>query len=526
MSERACDTIARWFGPAERPLLGWLSVPAGGGGDSGALILPPVGYAYWSVHRTLRTLAERLAGAGYLTLRLDYDGAGDSAGEQSDPERVRAWRASAAEGAAELRGLGVRRLVVFGARFGGWIALRDGAALGAQAVVAWAPVISGRRYAREIRLLASEAPDGSLVAGGTLYLAQTLAELATLDAAGLALTPAPRTLVIASNEGEEMALGERAELLDVAGGECALEQPAEYATVPQEIVAGIVDWLGPARADGRAIEANAVARFDGLREEVVELGQQRLVAIETEPADGAAKATLVLLNTGSEPHIGPGRAWVEYSRALAARGYRCVRADFRGWGESPDDGLAPGRPYDAHCVEDAIAIVRALRERHGGPVVAAGLCASAWVALRVALSEPLDGVIALNPQLYWKPGDPVEATMAETRLRRSTEREREARGGRLGLWSLLDMLGERAWAARWLDELARSGVPITLAFAAGDDGIEFLRNRHARRFSRALRRGSIEVVEIPDIDHAMGRVWLRERIVAVLLERLERIVGR
>ena len=51
----------------------------------GVVIVPPVGYEYWSSHRTLRTLAERLAGQGCCALRFDFDGTGDSAGDQWDP---------------------------------------------------------------------------------------------------------------------------------------------------------------------------------------------------------------------------------------------------------------------------------------------------------------------------------------------------------------------------------------------------------------------------------------------------------
>jgi dienelactone hydrolase len=176
-------------------------------------------------------------------------------------------------------------------------------------------------------------------------------------------------------------------------------------------------------------------------------------------------------------------------------------------------------------VDDAAMIVRAVRARWDGPVVLLGLCASAWVALQMVLREPVDGVIALNPQLYWKPGDPVEATMAETRLRRTSARAREARGRRYGVWSALDRLGQRPWAGRWLDGLAASGVPVTLVFAAGDDGLEYLRDRLARRLRSALRPGLIRVVEIPDIDHSMSRAWLRGRVVAVLGEELRRICG-
>src|SRR5690348_13334892 len=107
------------MGDPARPLLGWLTTPAathsaGEQSAGAALILPPLGYEYATTHRTLRTLAESLATAGWAALRLDYDGTGDSAGDQWDADRVGAWRRSVAVGAAELRGLGYHEIVVIG----------------------------------------------------------------------------------------------------------------------------------------------------------------------------------------------------------------------------------------------------------------------------------------------------------------------------------------------------------------------------------------------------------------------------
>ena len=129
--------VARWFGDPDRPLLGWLSTPRDGVSSAGVLVLPAVGYSYWSSQRTMRVLAERLAAAGHTVLRFDYEGTGDSGGDQWDDDRVASWRASAAAGAGELRALGCRRLVLVGARLGGTLALLDASALGADAVVAW-----------------------------------------------------------------------------------------------------------------------------------------------------------------------------------------------------------------------------------------------------------------------------------------------------------------------------------------------------------------------------------------------------
>jgi pimeloyl-ACP methyl ester carboxylesterase len=256
-----------------------------------------------------------------------------------------------------------------------------------------------------------------------------------------------------------------------------------------------------------------------VREEVVRLGPRELVGIVTEPAQLAADAsTFLFLNSGSEPHIGPGRAWVEYARALAAKGHAAVRVDFSGWGESPDLGHAPGRPYDPHGEQELIDIVEALQGRGYPQVVVVGLCAGAWIALRVASRRTMAGVVALNPQLYWRPGDPVEALMSETRARRTPDRRREERGRRLGIWTMLDVLRLRPSSARWLEEIDEAGTPTLLLFAEGDDGIEYLRNRCGRCLSRVLRGQTVRVAEIPGIDHSMHRVWLRDRVIDALAD--------
>jgi alpha-beta hydrolase superfamily lysophospholipase len=531
--------VARWFGEPERPLLGWLSTPRDGVSSAGVLVLPPVGYSYWSSHRTLRVLAERLAAAGHTVLRFDYEGTGDSSGDQWHGDRVASWRASASAAADELRSLGCRRLVLVGVRLGGTLALLDAPALDADAVVAWEPVAAGRRYARELRMLALAVPEtearcapGTLTAGGVVFTPQTLEDVGKLALADIDRAPAARVLVVGAEPDGELierltALGCAAEQR-IADGEQALEVPAEGATVPAAVVDAICEWVGAhsgtpegPRPDG-AGGAQIVHNGQPLTEEVVALGASRLVAIVTARAGLPAETqTVVLLNPGSESHVGPGRAWVEYARELADAGYRAVRVDWRGWGESPDDGLAPGRPYDAHGVDDTIEIVRALRARGHEHLVLVGLCAGAWVAMRAVLLETVDGVIAINPQLYWKPGDPVFARNAESILQRTNARRREALGARYGVWSALDMLGQRTWPARWLDDLVAAGTPIAILFAGCDEGLKFLEARVSRRLASATRSGVVHVADIPGIDHAMHRAWARGAVVAAIRSELE-----
>jgi pimeloyl-ACP methyl ester carboxylesterase len=531
--------VARWFGEPDRPLLGWLSTPRDGVSSAGVLVLPAVGYSYWSSQWTLRVLAERLAAAGHTVLRFDYEGTGDSSGDQWEDDRVASWRASAAAAASELRALGCRRLMLVGVRLGGTLALLDASALGADAVVAWEPVAAGRRYVRELRMLAMAVPEteprcaaGTLAAGGVVFAPQTLEDISKLALADIDSAPAPRVLVVGADADAQLleplsALGAAAEQR-IADGEQALEVPAEGATVPAAVVDAICDWIGPHSGPpegpppSSAVAARIVHHGHVLTEEVVTLGASRLVAIVTaRPGLPAEAQTVVLLNPGSESHVGPGRAWVEYARELAGAGYRGVRVDWRGWGESPDDGLAPGRPYDAHGVDDTIEIVRALRARGHDRLVLVGLCAGAWVAMRAVLQERVDGVIAINPQLYWKPGDPVFARNAESILQRTDARRREALGARYGVWSVLDMLGQRSWAARWLDDLVAAGTPIAMLFAGRDAGLKFLEARVSRRLASATRSGVVHVADIPGIDHAMHRAWARGAVVAAIRGELE-----
>jgi alpha-beta hydrolase superfamily lysophospholipase len=529
---------ARWIGDPRRPAMAWFSLPATGRPVSGIVVVPAIGYQWWSTHRTQRALAERLAAQGHLVVRIDLDGTGDSAGEATDPGRLRAWRLGISAAVAQLRASGCETVSLVGTRLGGTLALLDGARHDADAIALWAPVVSGRRWARELRMLGEAVPDGEgdgVATAGVVFSEATLAELGDLSATDVAAAPAPRILVVdAQPDGKFVAHlsaleGVVVDARAVAGGERALDVPTEEATVPAAVVDAIAEWLGTAPAgsddedggepaDAPPAHGAAIPWRGGVVEEVVHC-VGGLTAIETAPETPPTGATLVFLNTGSEPHVGPGRAWVELARTLALAGHVCVRADWRSWGESPDGDRAPGRPYDPHTVTDTITLVEALRAAGHRDIVLVGLCASAWVALRAVLAvgaEALAGVIAINPQLYWQPGDPVEALLTDTRRRRAEEIAAIDAGAASGRWDAEDAAGERPWAAAWLDALASGGVPITMLFAEGDDGLHFLQTRHAARLAAAQAGGTVVVAELPEIDHALHRAWTRGRVAEAI----------
>lgn len=526
----AVNTFGTWFGSPNRPLAGWWTT-CGRPSRDGVVIAPPLGYEYWSTHRSLRTLAESLARAGRSVLRFDWDGTGDSAGDARDPGRVSAWRASLAEAVKAMREAGVERVVLIGLCLGAAFTLLDAAELGVDEVAVCALVASGRRFIKQLKLLGVENPEkrDDLVYSGLTIDANTAAELATINLDRDAPPAVARTLVMTQGEsGEKLVKALRADGRDLETVACRelrrmLDVPSEDATVPPQFVASIVSWLGEARPEERGAPPAHRDSIDipwqggRVRETFMEIAG--LTAIHSSIEGGQSDILVVFLNSGSEPHIGPGRAWVEYARTLALRGFGCVRIDFSGWGESPDEGHAPGRPYDAHCVAETVRIVAALRREHAR-IVLVGLCASAWIALKAAQLARVEGVFALNPQLYWKPGDPVEALMADTHRRRTSERLREARGARWKYWSLLDMLGVRPMAARWLSALRKRGTPVMLSFAEGDDGLTYLRDRCGRRLAREMRAGYLTVEETSGIDHQMYRVWRRPAVIEQMLRFL------
>lgn len=507
------------------------------GAEQGVVVVPPLGYDYWTSFAFLRDLAWGCAEAGMAALRLDLPGTGDSGGEAGDLDLEQVAPAALRAAVAELRRRGCSSVSLLGLRTGATLALLRAAELGADAVVAVAPVASGKRYVRELALLGSRVPDpgegpslpGTLVSGGVPFPDRVLDGLRGLDLTGIGAAPAPRVLLV-EQSGAKGELADRLAQLGSAvtrseseGLHGVLGVTTEKSSVPAETVAECVAWLrgagrvpnpaGAARQSSDGPPHRLVWRGGEVAERSMVLPGTALTAVQAEPVAGPHRDTaVVFLNSGAEHHVGPGRAWVEYARHLSSRGFTSYRMDFRGWGESVLDRPVPGRPYAASAVQDVRAAAVSLRELGHGRVAVVGLCSSAWVALQAAQSGCVDGVYALNPQLYWLPGDPDDMTVDEATLWRAAETRRVERGSRLGLWTALDVLGVRPPGGRLLDRLARTGTTVRLVFAGGDLGHRYLLARMARRLSSLTRAGRLTCATIDDIDHQMHREWLRHRV--------------
>ena len=448
------------FGPADRPLLGFYHAPLTHSPRSVAVVLcNPIGYEAMSVHRTYRHLAERLAANGFPVLRFDYDGTGDSAGVTDDPGRMRAWMGSIKLAIAQSRALsGAARVALFGVRFGATLAtlaaIEDGEI---DAVVSWAPVISGRVHVREIRgfrlLKDSKAPekrsDGSEQVGGYLFTAETLGEMSTIDLLAPSKRVARRVLVLPRNERskeearlvEHLGAGGSEVLFEPRGGYSKMMRDDPYdSVVPFETLDAIVEWLvggSPPEAQApRSEKTPTDVMFvatpyskTALKETAIRFGdRRRLFGILTEPAGAVRRDRPVLcfLNVGANHHVGPHRMNVDLARELASLGYLTFRFDAAGLGDSAvEAGARENRIYTKDSIADVKDAMTMLDQMRGSDrFVVIGLCSGAYLAYHAAIvDERIVGQVLLSPFAFeWEEGDPVVPRRGNTSDHTATTR--------------------------------------------------------------------------------------------------------
>ena len=550
MSERPPSPC--WLGAEERTFFAWLHTPPGPM-SRGVILCPPLGYEAWCSYQTFRVLAAQLADAGCVVLRIDYDGTGNSAGDYTDAERVAAWRGTIRAAVAELRRRGAPAITLVGLRFGASLALVAASMGDVDALVLWEPVNSGRRFARGLKALSAAtgaadasvaADDGLLGVAGTVYTKDTLAEMEQIDLLALSPNTVRRVLLLHRNDREapeDLAgmlrmIGVDVAVIPVTGTAEMLEVDNEAAQIPHAALEAIVAEVCPAGAHAlepavgftpweQASTAATIPWREGhIIERPVRSDGHGLFGILGTPAHGPSPAKVVLmLNGGTEHQVGPGRVWVEFSRSLNLAGVATLRADIDGVGDSPVcRRVRTARSYDPEHVDDVVELIDLLRARGFTKVIVMGLCSGAWLALQAALRTQVDGVFAINAQLYWQQGDPVYLTIAESHERQKPDRAREAYWDRLHAWTALDFIGLQHPATVWLGELQRRRVPTQLVYTQGDEGIVSLRARSRRRLERLLRNDLLNLEELAGIDHGMHR--FRQR--PLIFERLRSFVDR
>lgn len=436
---------ALFFGPSGQELFGWLHCPPTGESvrDIGVVLCAAYGREELCSHRTLLHLANSAARAGMPALRFDYLGTGDSAGSDQEPGRVVAWVNSVTRAIEELkRQTGVSRICLVGLRLGAALGLL--AAQGRDDVIAMAciaPVVSGRAFMREIKLLALSArrgktasaePGGAIEAGGFIFSEQTQSDIAAINVLQLVVPRSFKALIIDREEapGAQQwvdSLRQTGVWVDhrLEPGYPEMMEGTVFNVIPHKMIADVALWLGdlahscpaapPPAPPNEAPQASRLSTA-AMFETPVAIGDApQLAGLLSEPARDpetptqGPKVGVILLSAGIARRIGPSRLYVELAREWAGQGVTVLRLDLSGLGDSPSHPKhGEQMVYSPAAMGEVTRAVELMRSRIGdGALYVMGMCSGGYHGLKAALNgADVDSVVVINPLTFnWREGD-------------------------------------------------------------------------------------------------------------------------
>ena len=440
---------ALYFDSGAHRLFGWYHRPHQDKTTHfGVVICKPFGYEAICAHRSIRAFAEAAASVGAPTLRFDYAGTGDSSEIDLRADQLEIWVQNVIAAVDELRRVGgVQRVYLLGFRLGALLAALAAARCGAVAgLVLVAPILSGRRYVRELRTMRMASTMGTESAGGAaaefmevsgfLYSAATIAALADVDLKTQGVPGCPDLLVIDGTSmpvarvwtQEQSNSGVRATYLALPGLVEMLMTAPHYASIPTEMISAMGDWLvrlhglpdlggeSETPTEHQDLSFRASLQLEGLasRESIIErpvfvASNPLLFGILTEPAQGNNRqSAVILVNAGADYHIGASGMYVTLARQWARSGYTVLRMDLAGIGDS---GTRSGRPdnevFPPGALDDIRTAVEWIRARYPiRDITLGGLCSGAYHTLKAAIAAiSINRAVMVNPEtFFWSEG--------------------------------------------------------------------------------------------------------------------------
>ena len=572
--------------------------------DHGVVICSPIGHEQVHSHRSLRHLADHLARQGFPTLRFDWNGTGDSPGADEDPDRVQTWLANLRHAVGWKREqLGCRKVSLLGLRLGATLASVGASEVTVENLILWAPIQKGRTYVREMKALGltsdapkrpTDTPSSDIEAAGFRITEQTATELGTIDLGGIC-PRAERILIIARDDvPDEQRLHQRWGLTGLCvqtmtqPGYVPMMSEPHRNEVPHTAIDQIAQWLIEAsRDDCRALEKKAGVdcsssisvtspvwgqRFETvqahIRESICHLNRHPgLFGILSEPRHrlDPSLPLILLLNAGSAHHVGPNRLNVSIARRLAEEGYRCLRFDLHGLGDSISEPMArENDPYPETAFRDIQIALQQIEKRFSvHRVVLMGLCSGAYASFQAAAQIPdqiLVEAVLINPlTFFWQEGmtlddSPTKHLRTFDYYRRSAldpmkwlrlftgQSKIGVRGAAVMLANRLKSIYERATSKPVervvpkpsnivshpeeedlpgdLRRIAGFGRKLTMFFSTSDPGFGIL-NFHARKkVKKQQRQNQLQIEFIDAADHTFTVRSARWELIDAIAKHL------
>ncbi|MEP6624208.1 MAG: alpha/beta fold hydrolase, partial [Acidimicrobiia bacterium] len=325
-----------------------------------------------------------------------------------------------------------------------------------------------------------------------------------------------------------------------------IDVDAELAVVPESLVAEICGWVaartrpvaGPSAPVGTpaapAITSDTLEALDGnvtLRHRVRRLRDSGLFVVDTARVDTVPTRALITLNNGVARSIGPGGAWVDVARDMAVAGWRVIRLDLSGIGDSPArPGAVENNTYPITAAAD---IGEVITDLHGDGVDSfslIGLCSGALLSFDAVLARPeIEAAISINGRF-----DAVFSDRRADRRRRAAGYTNRLIGTPLRktpllpwfekvpyrVWAGLDRIRLVASPVEALESAVARGVRVALVFGPDEWGLRALRRRGGNRFRSVVEHPMTTLVEVSRLDHSMFDPEARTEVLGFLLPYL------
>jgi pimeloyl-ACP methyl ester carboxylesterase len=259
-----------------------------------------------------------------------------------------------------------------------------------------------------------------------------------------------------------------------------------------------------------------------VRESACQFGPRRqLAGILTEPVGPMRRATVVLVSAGVTPKFGPFRLYAQLARRLATDGFRTLRFDLGGIGDSGHE--YEGVPLEQRTNLQIGAALDYLSQRFAlEGVVLGGLCSGAEDSFRHAEQDVrVTGVVMIDPFAYRTPGFSWRhlRQRAARRLLRAAGLYRPTvrRGGkalveyeRMGL----------AESSRIMQALLQRKVRLHFVYTAGMEK-SFNHEAQLRAMFRGIDfEGLVRLDHFPELDHTQPLEADRRALVEAIARRL------